>query len=315
VWALYGVFTLLSFLTLYTHPLLLFPTGYLFVFLFLRKELSFSHSSVWFFTFFLLGLAISKILISTGGSSHYDAQKLEWLTHPSIRKILDQLQSPLAKEIVLRTMGNYWMVPIIFAAGMVAAVQAKKYWTIALTIGAASVYVLALCLTFQEFTPFYMESELMPLSIILSAPFVFDVLPKLRPGVQTGILVGIFTIRLLVIYEASWKWTERKNYVFALLDQMRKQNISKGLVDASHADEKKLIMNWGTPAESILASSILGDQPHRSFVVDYVESLKSRKPVSTTDIISSFEIVPASSLNKRYFQIDTSALYQYVPMK
>lgn len=246
----YAGFTVLGFLTLYTHPLLVFPTCFLFLFLFTNQKLRGPVSKVWPLALILIAIAGSKFFFSTGASSHYDAQKLEWLTHPSIRKMLDGLQSPLPKELLVRTFRDYWIVPVLAAWGLLAAIRSRDYTSVLLTIGFSGAYILALCLTYRDFLTFYMESELMSLSVIVTTPFVFLALPRLRPPAQMVLLAGIFIIRLLAIYQASSHWTARKDYVFGLLHKMEEQHINKALIDASHVDSKGLIIDWGHPRKA-----------------------------------------------------------------
>lgn len=311
----FPVFTLLAFLTLYTHPLLLFPTGFLWLFFITKNDWPFSRKQTLLFSAILIALAFSKLLLSTSSSSHYDVDRLQRATHPTLQTILEALQSPLAKEIVKRTLWNYWIVPVLFLTGLMATLRRKAYWHSILTIGFAFLYFLALCITFNDFTPFYMESELMPASILLTAPFAFYVLPQLNARSLAILLATIFLVRLAYIGYASPKWVERKNWLLSTLQAMRQQRITKALIYEDEANKKILIMNWGTPTESMIASALKGDKPQLTFVIDKPDNLVHRMPPDPSSMISCFETYSNKSLNHFYFSIDTTAGYRVIKLK
>lgn len=314
-WIVYPIFVSLGFLSIYTHPIVIFPVAFLWLFLLSRKQLPYSRTQVFIMSAILIALVLSKILLSTGSSSHYDVHKLDWLTHPSLSKMTEAFGSSLAKEILVRTLRQYWFVPLLFVAGLFAMIRQKRHGQLSLTLVFSLAYFLAICFTYRDFTPFYMESELMPATIILTAPFVYFVLPSLKPVAQVVCLALVFLIRLTAIYEASGKWTERKEWLYATLKTMRNEGITKGMILENENNRQKLIMTWGVPAESIIASALSGENPQRTFVVDKQENLSSRLPASPLYMISCFENLPASSLNKRYFSIDTTTNYKSVSVQ
>jgi len=311
----YPTFILLAFLTLYTHPLLLFPTAFLWLFFATKTGWPYRRMETILLSVILIAIAVSKLMISTSAASHYDVDRLQSATHPTWQNLMANLRSPLVKELAYRTIWNYWIVPILLLTGLAAAVQKKAYWHAALTIGFSILYLVALCLTFNDFKPFYTESELMPLSIILATPFVYYALPQLTPKVQVLLLASIFLVRLVYIGSASQKWIDRKNWLMSTLQTMRRQHISKAFVPETEENQKTLIMNWGTPTESMLASALNGDKPQSSFVVDKPGNFGNRMPPGNAYLISSFDAPSNASLNQRYFSFDTTAGYQVLNVK
>jgi hypothetical protein len=306
-------FLLLAFLALYTHPLVLFPMSFLWLFFITKKDWPYSRFPTVIFSGVLMAVAISKIILSAGAMSYYDVEKLQGIKHISFQNILGGLHSPFTKELLKRTSWNYWLVPVLFITGLYAAWKKKAYWHAGLSLGFALFYFAALCVTFNDFQPFYTESELMPASILFATPFVFYAFPKLKQKQQILLLASIFVIRLAYIGYASPKWTERKAWIMTTLEKMREQHLSKAIVHESERNKKILIMNWGTPCESIIASALRGDKPQQTFVVDKPENLANRMPPDSSYMIASFELMKNTSLNNFYFSIDTTANYQ--PLK
>ena len=304
------VFILLAFLSIYSHPLVLFPAVFLWLFFMIRPDWPFTKKWTAVFSIILLLICASKFYLSTGGDSYYDAEKLTSALPLSTGKIVAAFTSPMAKEIVVRSTWNYWIVPILFFAGLYAAYKQKKYRAIALTLSFSLAYFLAVAITFNAFIPFYTESEWMAGTIIFTALFVYYLLPGLKPNLAVWVIGGIFLVRLIYIAEASGKWIERKEWIMARLDNMREKNISKAIIYENEKNNKVLVMNWGAPTESIIASALHGDNPQKTFVVGSPENIAQRIPAFTGQMIAPFETQSIESLNRHYFYFDTTDAYQ-----
>jgi hypothetical protein len=309
------VFILIAFLTLYTHPLLLFPTSYLWLFLSSRKEWPYTRRQTIIFSAILLLIAISKLYWSSGASSHYDAEKLQGIKRLSFATVIDVLHSLFARELFIRIVTAYWMVPLLFLAGLATLCVNRAWWPLTLTLGYTLLYLLAICLTFTDFIPFYTESELMPATIILTAPFVYFFLRRLPRRAEVILLAIIFLFRLGVITAAAPKWVARKEWLLNTLVVMQKQNSTKGLIHETEANKKLLLLTWGTPVESLVASAMQGENPQRTFVVGNPENLSQRLPTNQATIIGSFEQIPFSALNLTYFSFDTTTGYRLLNVR
>src|SRR6185369_12496760 len=108
-------------------------------------------------------------------------------------------------------------------------------------------FFLSLSVTYHDFLPFYTESELMPGTIILSAPFVFFSLPRIRPKTAIIVLSAIFFTRLVYIEVASEKFIARRKWIYSELALMNKKNISKGYIDRSEINRGYYLSDWSTP--------------------------------------------------------------------
>jgi hypothetical protein len=305
------LFVVLGILSIFTHPLVMFPLIFLWLFLLLQPGWPFSKNLTIILTVILVLTCLSKMLVSTHHSP-YDAAKLESVNNISIKRIIQAFYSPMAKEIVKRTLVNYWLVPILFFAGIYACRRKNQWRVIMLTTVFCLVYFAAICLVFTDFIPFYTESEWMPLSIIATAPFVYYLLPRLKEKTATILLAFIFSVRLVYIGASAHEFIQRKEFIANTLQTMRDQNCSKGLVTETKEDKKLLLLSWGLPAESHLASALAGDQPQLTFAVGSREDLDQRIPGDTHQFISCFENWEDKMLNHRYFSIDTIAQYRYI---
>src|SRR5690606_13996031 len=94
---------------------------------------------------------------------------------------------------------NYWVFLLLFIWGMAALLKAGKLLQACWVMGSMCVLYVLICLSFPEWLLFHAESEWMSLSLIGAVPFVFHVLPKLKP-VQAGWLIGLMlAVRFIYI--------------------------------------------------------------------------------------------------------------------
>lgn len=302
-------FIILCFLSIFTHPLVIFPALFLWLFFLLQKEyISLSKLELITHGTILLTICITKFYLSASGDS-YDSDKLHATTHISIKKVIGVFSSPMLKMLIRETIRNYWLVPIIFITGLYFGIKQIRLKPVLLTTGFCLLYIIALGITFDDFTAFYTESELMPLSIIAATPFVYYFLPGINTKKATLILIIIFSVRLVYISLAAEKFIDRRVWIENTLLEMRNNNQTKAVIYEDPLIREKLLLNWGSPTESILASALSGDNPQRTFVVAPPEEVQRRMTEDPKQIISCFELWHYNDLDHRYFRFDTTSYY------
>jgi hypothetical protein len=308
------VFLFLCFLSVFTHPIIVIIFPFMWFYFFLEKE-KWPYSKNETITLSLLILIICVIKYCLMLYAGYDSHKVRSATHFSLTDIIASFSSNMMKSMAIKLITNYFFVPVLFFVGIISAVRAGKKKHVWLVVIFTLVYVLMTSLTFPSFIAFYIESEWMPLSIIATILFVYQTLPKIKPGVAIALLSIIFLVRIGYIVQASEKFTERKEWIFATLDKMKNKRITKGYVYRNEKVDKLLLMNWGVPTESLIASSLRGDKPVLTFIVDRPENIKNRLPDSEQEMISCFQSWNNNTLNHYYFQVDTTARYQLVELQ
>jgi len=304
------LFIILGFLSVFTHPLVMFPAIFLWIFFLLNQKISTPPWLVIILTIILLLICYIRYRTSIHSSSFYDAEKLKVFKDVKPKDLLYTFTSPMAKQIYHRCVTNYWLIPILFLTGIFSAIRQKKYQMVLLTVGFCAVYFMAVCITFKDFIPFYTESEWMPFSIIATTPFVFYTLPQLKNQVGITVIAIIFLTRLTYIFHSSEKFTERKDYVFSILSEMNKQRLNKAVIPEVEINLKVFIMNWGVPTESILASALHNDHPQKNFVIMPLSDTASKIPADPNLLLVPFGTMHFSELNKRYFEMDTGSRYR-----
>ncbi len=308
------VFSLLAFLTLYTHPLIIFSFGFLWFFFMIQKNIwPFNRKWTIIYSLIILIILAARFAVSLYYSRYmYDAAKMQAAIHFSLDDLLHVFDSPMAREFAKRCLTNYWIMPLLFVSGIISGIRQKQYRPVLLSAGFALVYFVVMCLTFTDFITYYSESEWMSFAIIVTAPFVYFTLPKLKPSLAVYLIAGIFLVRLGYIGMASDKFVQRKEWIYATLDTMRQKKLSKGIIYETEETRNILLQNnWSQPSESMIASALHDDNPTLTFVVDKPENIRKRMP-QNNQMILDFETGEYKKMNPLYFRFDTTVSYQLI---
>lgn len=135
----------------------------------------------------------------------------------------------------------------------------------------------------------------------------------MKPQTVAVLLVVIFGIRLGYIAAAAPKFIERRAWIEDVLADMRTQGINKGYILGSDINVREtLILHWGVPIESILASSLANDEPRKTFVILSETEVNLRLPEEKTRMISAFENLPWERTDTSYFPFDTTSGYERI---
>lgn len=306
----FTVCLLLAFLSLFTHPLILLVLPFYWLFIltdksqnpYSRKEMVLLSLSL------VLICAVKFYMMSRGG---YDTDKLRNTTHLSIKDILQAFTAPMAKIIIKKSLTTYYFIPLLFLAGVISAINQKRYKHLILATGFSLMYFVAVCLTFTNFVAFYAESEWMPITIIATSLFVYYTLDYIKPSFAIGLSI-ILLIRLGYIGNASEKFVARKHQIDAVLDKMQAQDIHKGFLVNDPKMEQMMLIIWGAPSESLISSSLRGDKISKTFFIDTEENIKKRMVSSPEYMVASFGPWYYKDLNPDYFNIDTLSSYQLI---
>jgi len=303
-------FVPLAFLAIFTHPTVMFPTCFLAGFFVLQKEkLPFSKQAYWIFGISLLLIVALKIWSASQGS--YDQGRMAAIMHLKFVTVGRAWTSEVAHGFFWKSLTEYWLLPILAITGIGALLQQKRYKLLAFTILTSALYFTAVCLAFQQFLTFYIESQFMPLTIALCAPFVYFVLPKMKVRTAAVLLILVFGIRLGYIAKAAPKFIERRLWIENVLADMRMKNLNKAyILDTDINLQETLILHWGLPIESILASSLAGDTPRKTFLILSETEVSRRLPAEPIRMISAFENLPWERTNTHYFPFDTTGGYE-----
>jgi len=124
-------------------------------------------------------------------------------------------------------------------------------------------------------------------------------------------LLMVFGIRIGYIIHASQTFTQRKNWVYAMIQKMKTAQTPKATIHLTKDAQQKLLFVWGLPAESMVASALQHDMPNYTFAVDTLDGVANTVH-SPKEVILPFEVKSHEVLNPFYFTTDTLTSYKNV---
>lgn len=298
------VIMFLSAFAVLTHPLVIFCMGFLFFFFWSVGNWPFSKKMTGILFALIIILFILRIIISKVYSP-YDDSLLKNLT---LNNLKTEFCGQFAKVVRDRLFPYYWLVPALFIVGLITMLIQQRFLLAAVTAFLCIGYFLAVCMTFKGFLAFYSETELMPLIIPATAPFVFLTMPHMPKWLIIGTLVYLYTHCLGEIKYSSLRFIGRYLFVNDVLYRMQQKNISRlVLVKKESGADGRFMLDWGLPTETIIASALMGQYPYRQFLICTEDKLEDDLPDNNATLISCFESWPYDKLNRRYFNLDTAS--------
>lgn len=302
-------------LAMVSHPLVAIPFIYLWGFYIINgKEWPFNIRISLLLSVLVVLLAIGRAFISAKYAG-YDSEIIHNVAVPDADKIKTIMHGQFFRELLRNTKHNYWILPLLFIAGVISMLRNKKFlltiWTLIFCFG----YFAIVCLTFEGYLAFYTESELMPGIILATAAFVFFTVPGIKKELALALLVLIFINRLYIIHRSSYIFKERHHFINSILYKMKQKNISKlALIKPFRNADPRLKLDWGLPAETIIASALAEQQPQRQFLIRTADQLWDFLPRNDNKVLMScYDNLGYDKLNPLYFRPDTAA-YTVMPV-
>ena len=310
------VFLFLGFLTIYTHFIVLIPTVFLWLFLWIRQdEWPWSKGATGILSLCLCLIVSSKFLVVDPGS--YDQAHLHNALHLGLSDFSNAVTAPVVRKFILRCATNYWVGVAIFVLGMGSLVRNRKMMLVTWCLASFAGYIVLMGVTYVDLPGdallLHVESEWESLGIIMATPFVFAALPLARRNAGVIIVSFVFLVRLVYICSSSEKFAWRYDFLRSVMEQMERRGITKLGLTPNEDLKKRCMLVWGLPDESIMWSAMNGDVPQRNFgFVDTGDKDLMRQLAEPKIVYASFELVTPVKWNFRYFTPDT--LHPYTIM-
>ena len=144
----------------------------------------------------------------------------------------------------------------------------------------------------------------MALTIIVSLPVVFEVIPKLSSSIASIIVGIVFLLRFYDFYDSYHYFDKRFHHLETITNILEDAKFKKTVIKMDEKLRKELfIMDWGLPIESLLLSSMNHPESPLSFKAVDESFAVSPAPDS---LFSCFQLSPQSILDKNYFKLEQS---------
>ncbi len=302
------ILLVLEVLILLSHPLafLLFP--YLILFDFSRKKPRPVALYLW-----LLIVMVGVLVLKAYTLCPYETGKLSWQFDYSSNKQMLQLLNPEFYLSLGKFMLRYYaevLIALIIVLGMY--IYRKDWFRLLLVAGTFAGYLFLVFSVYTIDHSRYMEQVMFPLVPIVFMPLIYGFPKEPRPGLQNIsvlLISGLIAYRLIIIYTGSDLFTARTRQMENLIDSARQMGGSKFIVSEKNVDRGYTQLNWSYPLESMLLSSIDGDDLTVTLIPeeDYYYEGNNTKMGPQEFLFRKWEIKEHSWLNSRYLHLDPGA--------
>ncbi len=299
------------FLSIWTHPLVMLAAVYLWFFYVADRKL-FSSTRVQMVLFSVILIVLAGVKFYQGMQHGYDSSKIEVLTGFDIHRLRSIFSSPQFRFFKDGISGRYLLFSVLFITGLISLLANKRYLLFAWTILFATGYVALICVTYWDFTlRSFMESEYMPLVIICCAPFVYYVIPMMRPKLCVAAIAVVYFIRIAFIVVAAGPFSNRVAMMERINEKMKQKQLTKVIITSPFPPiiDSVLISKWGAPVESMFLSKLRGETPQRTFIFLDSQEMMSFHTAARDTLLGAWEKRAAVNINPAYCSIDTSVQY------
>ncbi|MBS1585735.1 MAG: hypothetical protein JSS82_09330 [Bacteroidetes bacterium] len=200
---------------------------------------------------------------------------------------------------------KYLWIPLLFISGAATYIFLKRWLKLVLLVTTCAVYITIINAAYpgSETSLAYMENMYLPIALFIGLPFVYDVMPQLQARRLANIVLVVFIATcLLNIKLASKIYIARLNWERSFLEQHADKKL---VVDARQTPREILIMNWATPYEFWLLSTVEKHKTASLLITDDAQQFKGRSD-NKKIFLGPWESHPYSELNKRYFIMEDS---------
>ncbi len=302
-------------LALMTHALVSIPFVFLLVFFTClgRHDWPFSREkTIVIFVSAIIMLLVRILVIKYFAG--YDSGLLSNLPVWKARSFREAFTNDCARALLANLRTNFWLLPVFFLIGAVSLIKRRKYFLLIWTTIFSISFFLVCCVAFSGFLAFYIESEVMPLSILACTPFVYISLSEFRRELVWAVLFFAFAVRIQRIHTSSYLFTSRYRFLNDVVFRMEQRGINKlALIRKTDLTDQRFMLDWGVPAESLLASALLGQNPQKTLYISNAETILSQVPHDRATFITTHDVWRYENMNRQYFRIDTASKYVILP--
>jgi hypothetical protein len=246
-WWLLGLTILIPFN--FFHPLLLLPTALLCGYLILEHGQLKNWKYYSLIGFLIAGVFIKRFFFTDA----YDSERIS-----NFQQTIETYQArfweiPSFVGFFKLAWHHYYLFYFLLAIGVFLLLRTKSYLKL-------SVWILGMLLhlvivSFNEhgiYVRYYSEANFLVFGIYLALPLLFYFVRREKYDLLRYILLIVFGLSLVKIYNSHKPFTERVNYLQQLVNQAES---GKSYISWEEVDQRILIMEWAVPFESALLSA------------------------------------------------------------
>ncbi|HSO88317.1 MAG TPA: hypothetical protein VLQ91_17315 [Draconibacterium sp.] len=263
----------------------------------------------------IVGIAVVKVML-TDQNSYEGKFFSELLKSPAV--IFDLPQAYSTKFLLNRVFGLYFWVIILEFMLIILLAMKKEYLKLSWQLGISGFFLIITLLTYnQGDSEMMMERAFMPLALLVSVPFLKEMLENLNQFryVKLIFLTIIIIFSLNRIYTQGKAFRERIRFNQELLAKTAKLPNRKFIIQSIEL-QKHHYTYWSHSFETLMLSSITANMPVQTiFPANDPENLKKYTEENVRDVFLGADFWlewGIDNLNHKYFNLSKELPYAVV---
>jgi len=214
---------------------------------------------------------------------------------------------PANKIFLQRMLRFYYFLPILWAVVGGFYLRKRKWLKLGLVFSFSFGYILLINIAGPN-APyrFYSEVSYLPLSIFVTVPLMFDLIPTMgKPKWVLWIFATIILLRLVAIASNHQTFENRLTWMQNQLAKAPELGTNRLLLKKEDAPMDTLIMEWGLPYSTMLLSSLVHpDSAKTLFINDDFEKFQDYLDKDNYFLSIFKKIEVEDFLNPNYFKLE-----------
>ncbi len=298
-------------LCFFSHPITLFPLGFILAHYLINKPRSFKDPLPWFLIFALIVVFLFKTILGTGSS--YEENILTNIS--SFKTGLKNFFELYPTRYFFRRWDTIYLIPLVlFTVTNIYYLIKRKYLKALLLIFSSLVFFIIHNLVYnQGGSSIELEKNYMTLNLFIFFTFFHDLYPSIKPKT---IKIAVLFIPLLLspsyILRSAKTYENRIEYLGALSKALKHEEGKKFYTASENIDQDKILFLWGVPFETLLYSSLEGPE-HSNTLYPFENIKKLPDYIQNPDLFLCTTFWPkwdVNSLNEYYFRLPSEP-YKY----
>ncbi|MEO1712019.1 MAG: hypothetical protein AAFU60_01670 [Bacteroidota bacterium] len=286
------------------HPLSLLVFGVAWAF-FWWKEKEWPNPWYWGLLMLFIGAVWANNIYF---QSAYEAQKMERTWTYLSEYVYRFWEMPAYEKFLQKCLGPFWIYPVTLSCLSVFYAWRKNVWAVLYLAGSSFVYLLFIHYSSPNTSyPFYAEIGYLPLGFLVALPlFADNVIQSKLKSLFPVLIIGLFLSKTWMIGQQSVVYAQRLQWLMTEIERSRQNRQSFTLLHRWDTPDAPVLMNWGTPYESLLLSSLGEEESVTIWITDQV-GIWENPPTEKGVFRSNFEELTTENLNEKFFRLPRQA--------
>lgn len=284
----------------FSHKLSLIFFLYLWIFFWLSQKQLRHIRYIFYLVFFILVAGIKSAYFT----NWYEAAKQVEFQNNWNNYFPDFHSIPANLIFVKRCIYYYYMLPVIFTIVSIFYLM-KKEWLKMLMLWSFSLGYLMLYNISDPLSSyrFYSEVSYLPMTIFLTVPLLFEVVPTVEKYKWLSFLfLAVLTVRVSTIVNNHQTFTGNLNWIENKINQKKEGN--RFLLTSQDAPRDTILMEWGVPFSSMHISAMKNPKEAKTLLVMPDFKWYEDKLQQENVFFSPFhKIILTEEMNKDYYDI------------